>query len=132
MFRLRGYDGLRFAALFLAAVSVGMTQQNQQKSEKAPAEPSGKQWYISYCAPCHGNDAKGHGPAAGVKEPAADLTTLAKRNKGKFPADYVKKVLIQGVSVPAHGTSGMPVWGRSFADTNARDIIRYLESVQEK
>lgn len=131
MFRFAGCYGLLLGAL-LFVTSVGTAQQNQQKVEKKPTELPGKQWYSSYCASCHGDDAKGHGPAAGLKEPPADLTTLTKRNKGKFPADYVKKVLIQGVSLPAHGTSGMPVWGRSFADTNARDLIQYLKSVQAK
>jgi mono/diheme cytochrome c family protein len=131
MFRLRGYDGLRFAALLLAAVSVGIARPNQHKVEKAPVE--GKEWFTMYCAPCHGDDAKGHGPAArGLKEPPADLTTLAKRNKGKFPADYVKRVLTHGITVPAHGPSDMPVWGPTFTDINARNLIQYLESVQEK
>lgn len=132
MFRWAGLGTVLSMVTLFAAVSLGFARQNQQKIEKARVELPGKQWYFSYCASCHGDDAKGHGPGAGLKEPPADLTTLAKRNKGKFPADYVKKVLIQGVSVPAHGASGMPVWGRSFADTNARDLIQYLESLQAK
>lgn len=132
MFRLARQSKFLFLAIFFAAVSMGFAQQAQQKNEKGPVELPGKQWFAAYCASCHGEDAKGHGPSATQKNPPADLTTLAKRNKGKFPADYVKKVLIQGVSVPAHGAIDMPVWGHTFADMNARDLIQYLESVQAK
>jgi len=131
MLRWRGYDGRRLAALFLAALSVGMAQQNQPKPEKAAVE--GKEWFRTYCASCHGEDAKGHGPVAqALKEPPPDLTTLAKRNNGKFPADYVKKVLAHGIIAPAHGSSDMPVWGPTFTDVNARELLQYLQSVQAK
>lgn len=131
MLRLPGWKSLLFAALFLAAVSVGMARQSQQKAEKAAVE--GKEWFRTYCASCHGEDAKGHGPVAqALKEPPPDLTTLAKRNNGKFPADYVKKVLAHGISAPAHGSTDMPVWGPTFTDVNARDLLQFLESVQAK
>ena len=67
-----------------------------------------------------------------LKELPADLTTLAKRNKGKFPTDYIRKVFVHGINAPAHGTTDMPVWGPTFADINARTLIQYLESVQVK
>lgn len=118
------------AALFLAAVSIASAQSTPQQNGKGSVDLAGKQWFIAYCAPCHGEDAKGHGRAAKPNEPPSDLTALASHNNGKFPADYVKKVLIQGVRVPAHGTNDMPVWGRTFTDVNARDLIRYLASVQ--
>jgi mono/diheme cytochrome c family protein len=39
--------------------------------------------FRSYCAVCHGLDAKGSGPAApALKMEPADLTTLAKENQG--------------------------------------------------
>ncbi len=130
-FRLTGYHGLRFAVLFFAAVSVGMAQENQRKADKGSVE--GKEWFRSYCSSCHGEDAKGHGPVAQkLKEPPPDLTTLAKRNNGKFPADYVKKVLEHGITAPAHGSTDMPVWGRTFAQVNARELVQFLESVQAK
>jgi mono/diheme cytochrome c family protein len=93
-----------------------------------------------YCAACHGKNAKGNGPAASeLKIPPPDLTTLAKRNKGKFPADYVTRVLVSGPK-PAHGTPEMPIWGPLFAELNAKgrvtveidSVVHYLESLQEK
>ena len=40
---------------------------------------SGKEMFTEYCAPCHGVDGKGNGPAASaMKIPPTDLTQLAK------------------------------------------------------
>jgi len=72
--------------------------------------------FNTYCAVCHGKDAKGNGPAAGaLKVPPPDLTTLAQRHGGKFPTEYVTTVLQYGVEdVKAHGSRDMPVWGPLF------------------
>ena len=44
---------------------------------------SGKEMFTEYCAPCHGTDAKGTGPAASaMKAPPTDLTQLAKKQGG--------------------------------------------------
>lgn len=91
------------AALVLAAAPA-LAQQ------KAAA---GKLEYDSKCAACHGKDAKGNGPfAAELKTPPTDLTQLAKRSGGIFPAPRVYD-LIEG-SGKGHGTREMPVWGWDF------------------
>ena len=107
------------------------------------AVPSGKQMFKQYCASCHGLDAKGHGPAASSqKVPPADLTTLAKRNHGEFPYDYVSSILKFGPGVGAHGTSDMPSWGMIFryVDKNNQavvqkrigNLVNYVSSLQQK
>src|ERR1700722_284738 len=54
----------------------------------------GKQMYTSYCAPCHGVDARGTGPVApALKTPPTDLTLLSRMNHGKFPSSHVVSVL---------------------------------------
>ena len=129
---------------FLSLTVPIATAQEQQPSKKAanvPIELSGEQIFKSYCAPCHGKDAKGSGPMApALKVPPPDLTTLAKRNNGKFPADYFSTVLKSGENLPAHGSSEMPIWGSTFADANTQrivtirvnDLTQYLESLQAK
>jgi mono/diheme cytochrome c family protein len=125
-------------------ISLKPSQQSQQKDQQVPIKAgpsmSGADIFKWYCAACHGKNAKGNGPAASeLKVPPPDLTTLAKRNKGKFPADYVTRVLMNGVR-GAHGTSQMPVWGPLFSELNAkgrvtvviRDVVDYVESLQEK
>ncbi|HKV24960.1 MAG TPA: c-type cytochrome [Candidatus Acidoferrum sp.] len=136
-----------FLTVLVVACPAGFAQSQGKKVEKAPiaqtSPASGKEMFKTYCAPCHGTSAKGDGPAAAeLKVPPPDLTELAKRHEGKFPADYVTSVLRNGVKAPAHGSSEMPVWGPLFASVSGRDpavvnmrianLVRFLESVQEK
>jgi hypothetical protein len=71
-----------------------------------------------------------------------DLTTLARRNNGKFSASDVQGH-ITGTDrmVPAHGSADMPVWGPVFralsGDEAGRtlrltNLVRYIESMQQK
>jgi mono/diheme cytochrome c family protein len=84
--------------------------------------PSGETLFRQYCATCHGTDATGHGPLAMfLKTPPADLTTLAERHGGKFPYDYVTKVLQFGPGPSSHGPSDMPAWGPVFRYNNKND-----------
>ncbi len=110
---------------------------------------TGRLEYRRYCAPCHGTDAKGDGPvgAALVKKPA-DLTMLAKNNKGEFPKKRVEDFIEGRELVAAHGTREMPIWGIAFrkatpSSTHAQRtqqevnqrislLVDYLESIQEK
>jgi mono/diheme cytochrome c family protein len=99
--------------------------------------------FRTYCASCHGKDAKGGGPAASaLKTAAPDLTTLAKGNGGKFPKELVAGVLSGQASPAAHGDPEMPVWGLMFwrashghekeVQQRIAKISRYLESLQVK
>ena len=104
---------------------------------------SGKEMFVSYCASCHGKDAKGDGPAANaLKQAPADLTSLAKQNGGKYPADKVTSVLRGQATLMAHGTQDMPVWGPVFwkmsqgheeqVQMRIANLNQYIESLQEK
>jgi len=107
-------------ALLFSAGALTMPQQTQTTIKKGliqnTSAPSGEDMFNTYCAVCHGKDAKGNGPAAGaLKVPPPDLTTLAQRHGGKFPTEYVTTVLQYGVEdVKAHGCRDMPVWGPLF------------------
>ncbi|HXJ04522.1 MAG TPA: cytochrome c [Candidatus Acidoferrum sp.] len=137
---------LLFALLLLTAMQT-MAQVKEKTVQKAPIQQtspaSGQEMFKTYCAACHGKDAKGGGPAAAeLKTPPPDLTTLATRHDGKFPADYVSNVLRNGAKAPAHGSSEMPVWGPLFASVSGRDpavvnmrianLVRYVASLQSK
>lgn len=129
---------------FVAFAGYGQSQTKEVKKEPIgmTSAASGSEMFNSYCAPCHGKDARGNGPAAtSLRNPPANLTQLAKKNNGKFPADHVATVLRNGVS-GAHGSSDMPVWGPLFSPVSGHDeaivqmritnLIHYLESLQEK
>jgi len=140
--------------IYLAAVAVAggiisLTQAQQAESgvkheTAAMTSPSsGKEMFMSYCASCHGKDAKGDGPASkALKQAPADLTMLAKRNGGKYPLDKVTSVLRGQANLMAHGDQEMPVWGPVFwrisqgheeqVQLRIANLNRYLESLQEK
>lgn len=130
----------------LVAVSLGFADQAQSKlvipvNKTAPT--NGKQMYANYCAPCHGTDGRGDGPAAvALKAQPTDLTGLTKNNGGKFPDVHIVAVLQFGTDVPAHGSAQMPVWGPILANMNRAhaqekqlrisNLSHYLESIQER
>jgi mono/diheme cytochrome c family protein len=134
------------------AVTAGLCLAQEQTATKPVVKEtaiqqtnaaSGKEMYTEYCAPCHGMDGKGTGPAAGaMKTPPTDLTQLAKKQGGKFPANHVTSVLKFGPGARAHGSADMPVWGPLFQsldryhDTTAQqriaNLIGYIETLQVK
>jgi mono/diheme cytochrome c family protein len=134
---------LVIATAALITVSFGFADQNQKVviPVDQTAANDGKQMYVNYCAPCHGTDGKGNGPAASAfKNHPTDLTSLKKNNNGKFPDNHVVAILHFGVEEPAHGSANMPVWGpilRNMNPSNAQEkqlrisnLTRYLESIQ--
>lgn len=78
----------------------------------AQEPPTGQALFLDYCAACHGADAKGgdgvldkHWP-----KPPANLTTLARRHGGTFPAGYVMST-IDGYTRDTHDAGTMPQFG---------------------
>jgi mono/diheme cytochrome c family protein len=143
--------GIRYfgcvVTLVLAGLTVAAAQEakTQVKHEAAPltSPVSGKEMFLSYCASCHGKDAKGDGPAAtSLKALPADLTGLAKRNGGKYPSDKVTSILRGQANLVPHGDQEMPVWGPVFwrmsggheelVQQRIANLNRYLETLQAK
>lgn len=113
-----------------------------QAEEKTQLE-LGRTRFMQDCAACHGAEGRGNGPAASALNKApSDLTGLARRNDGKFPADYARKVVDgRDFQQLAHGSVEMPVWGNQYrrsllalseARIRARidALVAYLESIQ--
>jgi len=135
-------------AVFCVAVLLSARAQDQPKEVKhAPAATtsaaSGQEMFMSYCATCHGKDAKGDGPAAdALKVAPADLTALAKTNNGKYPSMRVTTVLNGQANLAAHGNKEMPVWGPVFfrmSQGHESEVMQrianlnhYIESLQVK
>ena len=114
------------------------------KAGEAP-DMSGADLYGEFCASCHGKKAHGDGPAApSLRKKVPDLTLLAKRRGGVFPAEEVHRI-IDGRSMPrAHGSAEMPIWGWEFYGFEGEDatrrrraaelidqLVEYLHSIQQ-
>ncbi len=135
-------------AVTASAVLVSILAVAQKPAlKKVPASytspASAGEMYVNYCAACHGRDGKGNGPAVpALKSPPPDLTTLAKRNGGRYPAERVSAILSGKEELAAHGSSDMPVWGpvfsrmgrgdRAEAQLRVSNLTTYLESMQVK
>lgn len=109
----------------------------------------GKSVFRVYCVSCHGDNADGDGRLAEyLTVKPADLTTIAKRNDGEFPAQRIHRVIDGREKVPGHG-SEMPVWGDAFQRADSLDtqppdererqverkidsLVHYLWSIQEE
>ena len=106
---------------------------------------NGKQSYKSFCANCHGVEARGDGYLApNLSAKPTDLTALAKKNGGVYPADRVAASIDGRVEVKEHGRREMPVWGDAFVwpeeESPERreqvrkkigDLVEFLRSVQD-
>jgi mono/diheme cytochrome c family protein len=106
----------------------------------------GAELYRTHCATCHGIEATGQGPMAGVLViKPDDLTRLSARNGGVFPTVQVVKQIDGRDPLVSHG-SPMPVYGYFFEGEDAAiktpsgqpmltsqpvvDLLAYLESLQ--
>jgi len=134
-------------AVLVAGFVISRAQESKTtvKRETAPmtSPASGKEMFMSYCASCHGKGAKGDGPAANaLKQLPADLTTLTKRNGGKYPSDKVTAILRGQTSLMAHGDQEMPVWGPVFwrmsggheeqVQMRIANLNHYLQTLQDE
>lgn len=135
------------AAVVTLALAVMGQDQPQKVIKHVPVKPtspaSGVEMYKTYCAVCHGLDAKGNGPAAeALKVPPTDLTTLSQKNGGKYPALKVAASIRGDAAIPAHGTKDMPIWGNLFwkmsgghqseVQQRVANLTGYIESLQAK
>jgi mono/diheme cytochrome c family protein len=131
-------------AAFVILAGVIRSQEPHKNSGARPADiGSGEKTFIKHCASCHGVDGSGNGPVARALKPApTNLTTLSRKNQGKYPAGFVSTVLKFGRNLAAHGSQDMPVWGSLFktidpvhdptGQKHVEDVVAYIESLQIK
>jgi mono/diheme cytochrome c family protein len=111
---LRLGAGVCAAAGFLL-LALGTVARSGASDEQVYSAAAGAVTYRTYCANCHGTDARGEGYIApALREKPSDLTRLAADNGGVFPAERVRKSIDGQDDVRAHGTREMPIWGDIF------------------
>ena len=132
------------ALVCVALLAAGQQSQTAPNAEGQSAQLihsiKGPDLFRAYCAPCHGVDAKGAGPAApALKTKVPDLTLLARNNGGQFPVAHVRESIMGEQVVVAHGSREMPVWGPVFhqvegdmdwGNVRLENLVKYLESIQ--
>jgi mono/diheme cytochrome c family protein len=132
-----------FSVLLLGMLVVGQQSPEGSKAPSTTEPVSGKQLYISYCSMCHGTDAKGGGPfSPQLKVWPPDLTQLARKNNGTYPAMRVAESIDGEFGKPSHGSREMPIWGPVFrsmahghqdsAQVRISNVVKYLETRQQK
>ena len=139
---MRAAHAFCIAAFLLAGPRLAAAADSEPDSAPTPA--SGEALYLQYCSACHGPDAKGDGPVAAVlKKKPVDLTRIAARRRGTFPAAAILEMVDGRNVASAHGSREMPVWGKRFGEAltpgtaaetvrhgTAQLIVDYLASIQ--
>ena len=109
----------------------------------------GERIYMERCAVCHGETGSGDGIVGELfAQKPSDLKLLSKNNGGTFPFLETYRAIDGRADIPAHGRSGLPVWGRYFMqeaidnpainEKNARyitegrilSLVFYLQTIQ--
>jgi hypothetical protein len=82
------------------------------------------QIYDRLCSSCHGPAGHGDGPVAPlIAVGVPDLTRIAHRNGGEFPAEDVRRTIDGRWDRRAHGARDMPVWGWQLYDMSAENEV---------
>jgi mono/diheme cytochrome c family protein len=96
------------------------------------ADGQGERLYQVSCSGCHGANARGNGPVSpllGALVP--DLTLLASRRGGSFPADEVYQIIDGQADLIAHGPRHMPVWGYEFFGNDPDDEVAHRQATEK-
>ena len=79
--------------------------------------------------------------APALKSKPADLTALAKRNRGQFPYERVRTTILGDPVLLSHGSREMPIWGpifhqiewdQDFGELRVQNLVKYLQTIQQK
>jgi mono/diheme cytochrome c family protein len=143
---VRRLPGLQAALIPLGAAFVALILISVLSADEAKTPVihtvDGAEIFHQHCAPCHGVNGKGNGPAArALKHKVPDLTQISRRSRGTFPAEWVRNVIEGTEELPGHGSREMPVWGPIFhqigvdqdlGNVRTDNVTKYIQSLQEK
>jgi mono/diheme cytochrome c family protein len=130
------------ASLALASACFATSCTTPKKTD-GPDATKGGLVFTRYCVSCHGASGRGDGPLAGdLRVAVPDLTLLAARNSGRYPAERVQRVVAGEEHLPGHRSSDMPAWGEVFKKTQGieastpqeaiRNLTEYIRSIQQQ
>ena len=147
---------INYSPAIIAGCAILLSVASVNALDKKTQLKLGEMEYLNNCAACHGRDAKGGGPVAeALTNKPYDLTMISKKYDGKFPEDFVYKVIVGHEIINSHGETDMAVWGDRYTskapeaddsiafplyeqDNQAMilgritSLVGYLESIQAK
>jgi mono/diheme cytochrome c family protein len=139
MFRPADLRAVIFATLLVVpAAALAQTPEVVTNRQTTAAN----EVFRTYCATCHGTSARGDGPlSTSMTRKPANLTEIAQRNGGVFPADIVFRTIDGRQPLKGHGGPDMPVWGDVFTKSREagdaervkgviQSLVEYLDSIQ--
>lgn len=120
----------------VAGLAICAGTAHAQTVKKEPIKPvpasDASAMFANYCAPCHGKDATGNGPAAkALTKAPADLTRISARNGGSYPEVKVKRYIEGLDEVAAHGSRDMPMWGELFRGLNRDTALIRVQALSD-
>lgn len=80
--------------------------------------------YVQRCAPCHGTNGKGDGPAGKMLNPPPKDFATALNGKGD---DWIAQVITQGG--PAVGLSAAMPANLGLSDGQLKDLVQYVKTL---
>lgn len=128
----------RLGVLLAMSIGLASTRLVAEGPQTASRFSGGADFQV-FCASCHGTAGKGDGVLAGViRKRPADLTQIAIKKGGVYPADAVFKVIDGG-----REHTDMPAWVEVFAKSQEsagaeaakeriETLVKYLKTIQEK
>ena len=137
---------MKVRLIVITALSLQLAACASQPTQRELMQMSGLEMYQSLCASCHGVGGEGDGPVAPlIKIHVPDLTRMAHREGGEFPAADIQRTIDGRFEHPAHGPRDMPVWGwqlyrsettndpaeRARVDALIDRLVDYLRSIQK-
>ena len=118
------------------------TEDSNATSAAARAE-TGQELFVSYCQICHGSDGERGAMAEILTVEVPDLRYISARRSGTFPEEDLYMIIEGSTNVKGHGSLNMPLWGKTFKESEALDsdaevsqriemLVNYLKSIQEE
>ena len=109
------------AAFVLWVIRPARRDRGQALPPLVPESLVGSVSFDLYCASCHGRQGRGDGPTgASLRTRPADLTLLARNNRGTFPRDRVLSFVEGSARAAAHGSPTCRCGGRRCARSMRR------------
>ncbi len=114
---------LAVALVFLITQVRPAGEDEGAASGSAESVEAGSRLYEAHCSRCHGADARGGGPDAGttpVRPPS-----LVSGHITEHSDEEIFMIISEGLP------GGMPAWEETLTETERRQLVDYLRSLQE-